>query len=111
MARLANFELIKINPFALVSISVCVLIPSLFLFMVHSNIRASPPTSLLKSIGHRSIPYNPKEETSPRVGRFPTAYHSDPRYPLLPAHLSAASLGSLALGVPLSYNRNTSPLL
>ena len=72
VVRLTNNESIKINLFTLVLISIYILIPSLFLLIVYSKVRASPLTSLLKSIGYRLILYNPKEETSPRVYCFLT---------------------------------------
>ena len=50
IVRLANNKLIKINLFTLVSISIYILIPSLFLLIVYSKVRACPLTSLLKSI-------------------------------------------------------------
>jgi hypothetical protein len=66
----------NINPFALVSISVSVLIPSPLLLIVHGIIREWPPISLLKSNWHTSIPSNPRKETTSRARRFPTELHS-----------------------------------
>jgi hypothetical protein len=72
VAIAAKLVLIKAYPFAVVLISVQVLIPSLLLLIIQGKVKESPLSNWLRSTLHKLILCNPKVETSSKDCRFPT---------------------------------------